>query len=117
MMNQKLQLGDILVSSSVITEEQRQKALKAAAQSKSLFGEAIVKLGFASEEQIAIAFSKQLGVPYASRENKILKVEKGQNLEKIISETYAREHLLLPLFLDSRVLAVAMAEPDNVLTL
>ncbi|MBI5629463.1 MAG: Flp pilus assembly complex ATPase component TadA [Elusimicrobia bacterium] len=116
-MSQKLQLADILVASNVITEDQRQRAAKTAAQSKCLFGEAVVKLGFAKEEDIAVAFSKQLGIPYASRENRILKVEKNQNLEKVITEDYAREHLALPLFLDDKLLAVAMADPDNVLTL
>ena len=112
-----MELGDILVASSVITEEQRDKALETAEQANCLFGEAVVKLGFASEESIASALSKQLGIPYASRENKILKVEKGQGLEKIIDESYAREHLALPLFLEDGVLAVAMAEPENVMTL
>ena len=110
-------LGDILVSSGVISEDQRAKGLKTAAQSRVQFGEAIVKLGFANEEAIAVAFSKQLGIPYASRENKILRVEKGQNLDKVVSEEHAREHLVVPLFLDEKVLAVAMADPDNLLTL
>ncbi|MBI3553307.1 MAG: Flp pilus assembly complex ATPase component TadA [Elusimicrobia bacterium] len=114
-MNQKMALADILVASAVITTEQRDKAIKTAAQAKCLFGEAVVKLGYANEEAIAVALSKQMGIPYASRENKILKVEKGQSLEKVVTEAYAREHLVLPLFLDENVLAVAMAEPDNVL--
>src|SRR5438105_3109991 len=116
-MSQKLTLGDILVSSGVITEDQRAKGLKTAAQSRVQFGEAVVKLGFANEEAIAVAFSKQLGIPYASRENKVLRVEKGQNLEKVVSEQHARENLLVPLFLDEKTLAVAMADPDNLLTL
>ncbi|MBI4377046.1 MAG: Flp pilus assembly complex ATPase component TadA [Elusimicrobia bacterium] len=117
MPSQKLQIGDILVTSGVISEEQRVKAAKLAAQAKCLFGEAVVKLGFATEEAISMAVSKQLGVPYASRENKILKVEKSQGLEKIISETYARDHLVLPLFLDEKILAVAMVDPDDILTI
>jgi type IV pilus assembly protein PilB len=116
-MKEKLQIGEILVSTHVITEEQRARAMKTAAHSKCHFGEAVVRLGFANEEAIAVALSKQLSVPYASRENKILKVEKGQNLEKYIAESYAREHLTLPLFLEEKVLAVAIADPDNVLTL
>ena len=116
-MNQKPELRDILVSSGVITEEQLAKAVKAAAQAKAGLGETLVKMGFAKEDQIAIALSKQLSIPYASRENKILKVERGQGLEKIIVENYAREHMVLPLFLDDKVLAVAMANPDNVMML
>ncbi len=108
-------LAEILVSSGVLTEEQRDKAQKVATQSRCHFSEAAVKLGFTKEDDIAAALSKQFNIPYASRENKILKSEKGQNLEKVIPENYARENLVLPLFLDENVLAVAMSDPDNVL--
>jgi type IV pilus assembly protein PilB len=116
-MNQKLELGDILVSSGVLTEDQQQKALKAALQTKSMFEDAVVKLGFAREDQITQAISQQLKIPYASRENKILKAEKGQNLDKIVTENYAREHFILPLFLEEQVLAVAMAHPEDMVML
>ncbi|MBI5240841.1 MAG: Flp pilus assembly complex ATPase component TadA [Elusimicrobia bacterium] len=114
-MSDKPELPEILLSSGVLTAEQREKAARAAAASKSSFGEAAVKLGFLTDEAIAVAISKQLGVPYASRENKILKVEKGQNLERIISEAYARDHCVLPLFLDESVLAVAMTNPEDMM--
>lgn len=108
-------LAEILVSSGVLTEDQRDKAQKAAVQSRCTFNEAAVKLGFTKEDDIAVALSKQYGIPYASRENKILKSEKGQALEKVLPENYARENLVLPLFLDENVLAVALHDPDNVL--
>ncbi|MBI4060085.1 MAG: hypothetical protein HY403_01510, partial [Elusimicrobia bacterium] len=108
-------LAEILVSGGVLTAEQRDKAQAVAAQSRCPFGDAAVKLGFTKEDDIALALSKQLGIPFASRENKILKAEKGQSLEKVISENYARENLVLPLFLDDNVLAVALSDPDNVL--
>ena len=76
-------LAEILVSSGVLTEEQRDKAQKVATQSRCHFSEAAVKLGFTKEDDIAVALSKQFGIPYASRENKILKSEKGQNLENL----------------------------------
>jgi type IV pilus assembly protein PilB len=108
-------LAEILVSSGVLTADQRDKAEKVATQSRCHFAEAAVKLGFTKEDDIAVALSKQFGIPYASRENKILKSEKGQNLEKVVPENYARENLVLPLFLDENVLAVALSDPDNVL--
>ena len=108
-------LAEILVSSGVLTEDQRDKAQKAATQSRCTFNEAAIKLGFTKEDDIAVALSKQFGIPYASRENKILKSEKGQALEKVVPENYARENLVLPLFLDENVLAVALHDPDNVM--
>ena len=110
-------LAEILVASGVLNEEQRDKAQKAAAKSKCKFSEAVVKLGFTKEDDIAVALSKQYGMPYASRDNKILKAEKGQNLEKVVPENFARENLLLPLFADNNVLAVAISDPENVLML
>ncbi|MFA6004792.1 MAG: GspE/PulE family protein [Elusimicrobiota bacterium] len=112
-MAKKMEIADILVASAVITPEQRDKALRAANVSKCSFSEAVVKMGFAKDEAMAVAISKQLGIPYASRENKILKVERGQNLEKIVSEPFAREHCVLPLFLDDNILAVAMTNPED----
>jgi type IV pilus assembly protein PilB len=113
----KLELPDILVASGVLTPDQREKSSRVAASSKCSFGEAAVKLGFTTDEAIAIAISKQLSVPYASRENKILKVEKGQSLERIVSEAYAREHCVLPLFIDEGILAVAMTNPEDMMLL
>ncbi len=110
-----MSIAEILVSSGVLTEEQRDKAQKVATQTKSSFSEAVVKLGFTKEDDIAIALSKQHSIPYASRENKILKSEKGQGLEKVVPENYARENFVLPLFVDENVLAVALSDPDNVL--
>ena len=108
-------LAEILVASGVLTAEQRDKAQKAATQSKCHFSEAAIKLGFTHEDDIALALSKQHSIPYASRENKILRSEKGQNLEKVVPENYARENIVLPLFVEDSVLAVAISDPDNVL--
>ncbi|PCI36635.1 MAG: type II secretion system protein GspE [Elusimicrobia bacterium] len=112
---QSMKLGDILIQAQVVTLEQLDAAQKMAQSSNVRLGEAIAKLGFATEEAIAIAVSKLLGVPYASRENKILKPEKNQDLDKLIDENFARENVLLPLFVDEGILAIALAEPDNVL--
>src|SRR5688572_128372 len=107
----KMKLGDILLQGGVLDADKLMKAQKLQAQSNIRLGEAVVKLGFATEEAIAIAVSKLLGVPYASKENKILRPERGQKLDMVINEKFARDNVLLPLFLDENVLAVAMAEP------
>jgi type IV pilus assembly protein PilB len=65
------------------------------------------------EEEQAKSTSKNLGVPYASFANKILKMEPGQDLEKLIPETFARERAVFPLFLDGETLAITMADPSD----
>ncbi|MBI4655423.1 MAG: Flp pilus assembly complex ATPase component TadA [Elusimicrobia bacterium] len=110
-------LGEILMQMGVINEEQVNKALKFQQQQGGLFGEALLKLHYASEEQVDTALSKQLGIPYASRENQILNPEKGQNLEKMLPEKFARENFAVPLFVDGNILAVAVSDPTNMLLL
>jgi len=112
-----LKLGDILLQANLLNAEQLEKAAKMARQLNVRLGDAIVKQGFATEEQIAMCVSKLLGVPYASKENKILRPERDQELDKVIEEKFARENFVLPLFLDEGVLAVSMSEPENVMVL
>ena len=66
-----------------------------------------------NDESAAIAMAKQLGIPYASRENKILVMQKNQGLNVMVPEIFAREDLVFPLFIDGGLLAVAMANPTD----
>ena len=110
-------LGEILIEQKVIDEDKLNKALKYQEQNRCLIGEALIKLGYATEEQVAIALSKQLGIPYASIQNQILKPEKGQNLEKIIPEKFARDNKIIPLFVENQIIAVAMSDPTDLMLL
>ena len=113
MPEQKLDIADILMAVKVITPEQRERADKLAAQSHCSFGEAVARLGFAKEDAIAMALSKKMGLPFASKENRLLKIQRHQKLEELVPENFAREHALVPLFRDNSLLAVAMWDPTN----
>jgi type IV pilus assembly protein PilB len=104
-----------MIAAGWITEDQLTKALKFQQQNPCLVGEALVKMHFSTEEKVAMGLSKQLGVPYASKENQILNPEKGQGLEKIMPEKFAREYAVVPLFIENNILAVAMTDPANIL--
>ncbi|MCK5583939.1 MAG: hypothetical protein KAI33_09115, partial [Elusimicrobiales bacterium] len=110
-------LGEILIQSKHIDEDQLNKALKFQQQDNCLIGEALVKLRYVTEEHVAMALSRQLGMPYASRENQILNPESGQGLEKIIPEKFSRDNFVIPLFMEEGILAVAMADPTNIILL
>ncbi|MEM4368221.1 MAG: hypothetical protein QXO21_04350, partial [Candidatus Anstonellales archaeon] len=110
-------LGEILIEQKIINEEQLNKALKFQEQNHCLIGEALVKLGYATEEQIAVALSKQLAIPYASIQNQILKPEKNQGLENLIDEKFARDNYVVPLFIENDVIAIALADPTNLILL
>ncbi len=106
-------LGEILLESGIINEEQLKKALLYHQQNNTQLGDAAIKLGFASEEQIAAALSKHFSIPFASKENNILIPERDQKLDELIPEKFARENLVLPLFAEENVLAIAMYDPSN----
>ena len=110
-------LTDILKEQGKLTEAGLAKATLHSNQTGVSVPDALVALGIVKEEDITIAVSKQLAVPYASKENGVLVPEKDQNLASIISEKFARENLILPLFAEDGSLAVAMNDPSNVFLL
>lgn len=110
-------LGEIMIQAGWIDEDKLNKALKLQSQQGGLIGECLVKMHYATEEQVAQALAKQLGIPFASKENQILNPERGQGLEKIIPEKFARENAVVPLFIENNVLAAAMTDPTNIMML
>lgn len=106
-------LGDILLESGIINEDQLKKAVLYHTQNNMPLGDAVVRLGFATEERVAFALSKHFSIPFASRENNILIPERDQKLDTLIPEKFARENTVLPLFTEENVLAIAMADPSN----
>lgn len=108
------QLSDILIEMGMLDAEQVKRVQLFSKQNNVPMAEAIVKFGFATEEQVTSALSKHFAVPYASKENGILVPEKEQNLQEIIPEKFARENMVIPLFVEEDELAVALLDPTNV---
>lgn len=107
------QINEILVEQGKITPEQNKQALIYAKQNNVPIAEAILRSGFATEEQVTIALSKHFAIPYASKENGILVPEREQNLQEIVNEKFARENMVVPLFMEDDSLAVAVLDPTN----
>lgn len=111
------QLSEILIEQGTLNEDQVKRAMLFSKQNNVTFAEAVIKFGFASEEKVTAALSKHFAVPYASKENGILVPEKEQNLQDIIPEKFARENMVIPLFVEDDSLAVAVLDPTNVFLL
>ena len=111
------QLIDILIESGKLTQEDLKKAQLHAKQNETSLNDSLIALDIVKEEELTQAMSKQLSVPYASKQNGILIPEKDQNLSKYIPEKYARENVILPLFVEDNTLAVALNDPSNVFLL
>lgn len=108
----KLQLGQLLLSNGVVTEEQIEKALAQQYHSghNKLLGELLVELGFCTENQIASALAETYGLPYAQITPKLC----DSAVMEILPRDFLEEHAVLPLFKVLDTLTVAVCEPANV---
>lgn len=62
----KRRLGELLQAEGLVTEEQVRAGLEEQRKSSLFLGEALVKLGFVSEEAIAHTIAQQFGLPFMS---------------------------------------------------
>ncbi len=102
-------LGEILVEKRIITKEQLNEALKVQAQDGGLIGEIIVKLGFASEEEIAQCLSYQYGFAYLPLDS----YEISQEVIRLVPKNIVSHYCLIPLDRIGDTLTVVMANPLN----
>jgi len=108
----KKRLGDLLVDSKVITEEQLKEALTAQKQTGQRLGQALVNLGFVREQDILNALEMQLGIPKISLTNRI-----DPALIKSLPEALIRRHRIVPVQREGNRIIVAMFDPLNVVAL
>ncbi len=103
-------IGELLVESGLISPEQLEEALKESRVGKGLrVGAIIAKKGYASEVDIAQTLSFQLNIPFVDISSATVDPE----AIKIVSENLAKKYLLVPLYLERKVLKVAMTDPLN----
>jgi len=106
MLNKPKRLGDILVSSGMITEEQLEKALKEKGPNQKL-GDVLLQKGYITELQLVEVLEFQLGIPHVSLYNYPF----DKSLIKLVPKEFAKRNLVLPLKKESGKLFVAMADP------
>ena len=109
--------GEILIKSGVVAPEQLAKALEVQRGTTKRIGEVLVELRLTTEMDIASALSRQLGIPFASSSSGLLAPRRGEGLEQLISEEFARQHLVLPLSRHMNALTVACVNPLDLITM
>ncbi|MFB0525541.1 MAG: GspE/PulE family protein [Phycisphaerae bacterium] len=111
-MENKTQLGQLLMARDVVTAEQIEKALTEQREKghRKLLGELLVEMGYCTENQIASALAAGYGVPYAQVSPKICDAKTFE----ILPREFLEEHIVLPLFKVHDVLTVVVSEPTNV---
>ncbi|HBG04124.1 MAG: pilus assembly protein PilB [Geobacteraceae bacterium GWC2_58_44] len=102
-------IGSILFKSQIITEHELRAALEAQKVSGCRVGEALVRLGVVTQEDIDWALSNQLNIPYV----RLKKENVDPAAVALVPGQLARRYNLFPLFLSGSELSVAMADPLN----
>ncbi len=102
-------LGEILIESGLISEQQLARSIEEQKKRRKRLGEVLIELGYTTDEDIARTLSIQLGIPYVDLATAVVEPEA---IDKV-PEKIARKHLALPASIEKKVLTVVMADPLN----
>jgi type IV pilus assembly protein PilB len=103
-------IGEVLVRTGAISQEQLQDALRQQKHHPGLrLGRLLVKLGFISDDIMRQALSAQLNVPFVDLER--MRIDPA--LGRVINQAYARRHCLLPVSSIGQSLTVCMDDPTD----
>ena len=103
-------LGQLLIASSVISEEQLKQALNVQKKEGGKLGSSLIKLGFVTDEKLVAFLSKQYGAPAINlSEYKI-----DPSILKLVPADMAKKYLILPVARVGATLTITMADPSNV---
>ena len=103
-------LGQILIASGVITEEQLNEALKLQKRGGGRLGTNLVKLGHITEDKLVTFLSKQYGMSAID----LAEYKIDPAVLKLVTTDMAKKHMIMPLTRIGATLTVAMADPSNV---
>jgi type IV pilus assembly protein PilB len=103
-------LGQLLIASNIITEDQLKEALTLQRREGGRLGTNLVKLGHITEERLVTFLSRQYGVPAINLSD--YKID--QAVLKLIPIDISRKYLIMPVARVGATLTIAMADPSNV---
>ncbi|GEN33026.1 GspE/PulE family protein [Aneurinibacillus danicus] len=100
-------LGDILVESGIISQEQLEQALQEQKKTKLKLGDHLLQTGYITEQQLIEILEFQLGIPHVT----LFRYKLDSSLSGIVPEELARRYSLIPLKKEENKLTVAMVDP------
>ncbi len=105
-----VKLGDLLLKAKLITQDQLDAALKSQREEGGKIGEALVRVGSVTENDITETLSQQFGVPSID----LASFEIDPAVVKIVPADVARKYGVLPVNKTGATLTIAMGDPTNV---
>ncbi|EMR05203.1 Type II traffic warden ATPase [Bhargavaea cecembensis DSE10] len=106
MVQARKRLGDILVETGLITEEQLQETLKEKPKDQRL-GDALLQRGLITELQLVETLEIQLGIPHVN----LFRYPFEPQIFSLVPKEFAKRNLLVPLKTEEDRLYVAMVDP------
>ena len=102
-------LGDLLVSSGVISQEQLGQALARQKETKKRLGEELIDDGIITEQQLIDTLRLQLGIEFVD----LSTVEPDPQLVDVLPRNIAKKYGVTPVRLHGNTLYLAMSDPLN----
>lgn len=112
----KIRIGDVLVAAGAITEEQLQEGLAKQKETGRKLGNALVDLGFISNDMLITVLTTQLGIDYI--ELKGAKIE--DKVIHMVPESMVTKYQAIPIEVNPdnpNILKVAMADPMDIMAM
>jgi len=106
----KSRLGEMLIGSGTINQQQLETALKIQQSSGGRIGEILLKQEFIQKEDLYKALEIQLEIPYINLADREIPIE----VVSLISANIARRENLFPFEREGMMLKVAMSDPTNI---
>lgn len=102
-----MRLGDLLVSTGAITEEQLHHALELQKGTKQRLGDVLIQNGIITEKNLIEALKIQLGIEFIDLTSVTLPVE----LARFVPKNIARKYCVVPVRVSADTLYLAMSDP------
>lgn len=103
-------MGELLVEGGIITLEQLARALEEQRHTGEEIGTILVKLGYATKEEVLNCLSEQLGIPYIELGDYSIDPE----AISLVPSSLVHKHKAIPVFKIGDVLTLAMTDPRDI---
>jgi type IV pilus assembly protein PilB len=104
---------EILVKKGILSADQLEEARSVATQTGAKINDALVKLGYATAEQVMAAVAEHSGIQFVD----LTDVTIPPAVVEMVPESVARENIILPYNSDGMSLKIVMSDPSDLTTL
>lgn len=105
----RAQYANLLVDKGVISQDQLAEAEELVSQANIRLPEAIIRLGYASGEEVMSVLAEQHGLQFVDLSRVVI----PPNVVELVPESVARENVVLPVAEEDGQLRVAVSDPDD----